>query len=277
MVPAKIQSGDGRRTPKWPPFSLHQGILFDSRRGLLTLRVMLKRIIVVAVFLLLSAPGLRAQEAKKNALTPEEAAQGWILLFDGKNPIELLVEGDSEIVDGVLVIGGNRPSRVEVKPKMGHEFELRMEYRTEGAKYINVAGAYKEGLFGESGSSSTGLERRSKNKADWIEIIFNGKYDQRTDQRFVDSQYKGVGDVAFIKKGLFGGAGARNIILSFDVPAGNKFFLRNLKLKTNPVPRDPLWLIFSISVAALAIFALILLIWFRRKKGTAPEGTVQGP
>src|SRR6266849_954090 len=104
---------------------------------------MLLRIIVVSVFLLLSAPQVRAQEAKKNSLTPEEAAQGWILLFDGKNPIELLIEGDSEIVHGVLVIGRKRPSRVEVKPRLGNHFELRLEYRTEGAKHVNVKMAHR--------------------------------------------------------------------------------------------------------------------------------------
>ena len=238
--------------------------MFDSRDRALTLNDMLMRAIVVMVFFLLSAPLARAQEAKDNTLTPEEAAQGWILLFDGKKPLELLIEGDSEIVDGVLVIGGNRPSRVEIKPRLGNHFELRMEYRTEGAKHIDVKTAHKS--FFEHGFTSGSLERRSKNKDEWIEIIYTGNYDPRTDARSVDAQYRAVGEAGFTKRGLGGGLGAHATIFSFEVPAGSKFYLRNIKLKTDPVSPDLLLPILAGIVLILAVLGLIFLIRLRRKK-----------
>lgn len=234
---------------------------------------MAPRFIVATVFLLLFVSTLPAQEAKHNTLTPEEAAQGWILLFDGENPIELLIDGEWEVADGVLVIGGKGPSRVEVKPRLSSHFELRLEYRTEGAKYINVKTAYKKGSFfgRSSGFSSTGLERQSKDKTEWIEIIFNGNYDPKTDRRSIDSKCRAVGEVGFTKQGHGGGLGEQNTIFSFEVPAGSKFFLRNIKLKSDPVeaePTDPLWLILSGLVALLAILGLFLLIRLRRKSRT---------
>src|SRR5262249_13008465 len=93
-------------------------IFFDSRPTAPTLNTMLPRILFVTMVVLLYASRSSAQERKSNTLTPEEVEQGWILLFDGKNPLELLIEGDSELVDGVLVVGGNRPSRVEVRPRL---------------------------------------------------------------------------------------------------------------------------------------------------------------
>src|SRR5262249_5699144 len=152
---------------------------FDSRPGALTLNTMLPRILFATMVVLLYASRSSAQERKSNTLTPEEVAQGWILLFDGKKPLELLIEGDSEIVDGVLVIGGTRPSSVEIKPRLGNHFELHLEYRTEGAKHIDVKTAHRS--FFEHGFSSGSLDRRSKNKDEWIEIIYTGNYDPRTD------------------------------------------------------------------------------------------------
>ncbi|HMF16264.1 MAG TPA: hypothetical protein VKE98_03615 [Gemmataceae bacterium] len=228
------------------------------------------RLTLAVVAFLHVATHAPAQAPKANALTDEEAANGWILLFDGKNPLELLNEGDSEIVDGVLVVGGERPSRVEVKPRLGNHFELRLEYRTEGAKHIDVKAAHKS--FFEYGFSSGSLDRRSKNKDEWIEIIYTGAYDPGTDARSVDSQFRAVGEAVFTKRGIGGGTGAKNTIFSFEIPAGSKFYIRNIKLKTDPAAPDLFLPIIAGIVLVLAILGLILLMRLRRKKETASEG-----
>jgi hypothetical protein len=217
---------------------------------------------LAALFVVVS--GLSAQEPKPNTLTAEERKQGWILLFDGKNPLELLIEGDSEIVDGVLVVGGKRPSRVEIKPRLGNHFELRLEYRTEGLHHIGVRTAFN--TFFESGSGGGSLFPRSEHQADWIEIVYDGNYDARANQRSLESQYRRVGEDAFKKQGISGGTGSRAIIFSFEVEADSKFFLRNIKLKTDPVPPDLLLPIVAGIVLVLAIIGFFFLIRMRRKK-----------
>jgi len=233
------------------------------------------RLALVVVLFLHVATHALAQPPKANALTDEEAANGWILLFDGKNPLELLIAGDSEIVEGVLVVGGERPSRVEVKPRLGNHFELRLEYLTEGVKHIDVKTAHRS--FLESGFVSGSLERRSKNKDEWIEIIYTGNYDPRTDARSVDAQFRAVGEAAFTKRGIGDGLGAHATIFSFEIPAGSKFYLRNIKLKTDPAAPDLFLPIIAGIVLVLAILGLVLLMRLRRKKGTASEASLQEP
>src|SRR5262249_41479003 len=109
-------------------------------------------------------------------------------------------------------------------------------------------------------------------KDEWIEIIYTGNYDPRTDQRSYDSQFRVVGEAAFAKRGIGGGLGAHATIFSFEVPSGSKFYLRNIKLKTDPVSPDLFLPILAGIVLILAVLGLIFLIRLRRKKGPRSFG-----
>jgi hypothetical protein len=239
--------------------------MFDRSGTAITLNTMLKQFMAATAFFLLLAPSVLAQEQKPNTLTAEEEKQGWILLFDGNNPLELLIEGDSEVVDGVLVIGGNRPSRVEIKPWLGDHFELRMEYRTHGAKHIDIKIGHGSYVYGS-------IEPRSKDKDEWIETIYIGNYDPRTDARWVDAKLRAVGEATFTEQPVGGHRiGAKKTMFAFEIPAGSKFFLRNIRLKTDQVLPDLLLPILAGIVVLLAVLGLYFLIRLRRQKGTTEK------
>src|SRR5919201_2112618 len=54
------------------------------------------------------------QPAKPNSLTPQEIADGWLLLFDGETTFGWKIDGEGKVENGALVLGGTKPTRAEV-------------------------------------------------------------------------------------------------------------------------------------------------------------------
>jgi hypothetical protein len=78
-------------------------------------------------------PGFPAADLQPNSLTAEEVDAGWVLLFDGKSIARLRIEGEHEIVNGELRLGGTQPTRTLLYD-LGSDFELHYEYATEPAR-----------------------------------------------------------------------------------------------------------------------------------------------
>jgi hypothetical protein len=49
-----------------------------------------------------------ADVPKPNTLTAKEAADGWLLLFDGETTAGWKIDGDAKVADGALVLGGDK-------------------------------------------------------------------------------------------------------------------------------------------------------------------------
>src|SRR5262245_13852371 len=85
------------------------------------------RHLAAAVLFLLTIPPVRgAEEPRPNTLTPEEVAEGWELLFDGAKLRDLQVQGEHQIVDGILILGGESTSRLVTTRPLLRNFELRL-------------------------------------------------------------------------------------------------------------------------------------------------------
>src|SRR5262249_22709923 len=69
---------------------------------------------------------------KPNTLTPKEAADGWLLLFDGETTFGWDIDGPAKVDDGTLVIGGDKEAKASLTTRFGPEFEIRFEYKSEG-------------------------------------------------------------------------------------------------------------------------------------------------
>ena len=163
----------------------------------------------------LVSTGLRAADdgTKHNTLTDKEKAAGWILLFDGKETKRWKVEGEAKAVDGVLVVGGDKPATIKTVDTFG-DLELRFEYRTEGKKNDIFVTKLRVPLLGS-------LEDK---KEVWNEFTLTAE------GKTMRSEDKAPGgDKQNLKITL--GQERGNTPADFEVPAGARLFLRNVKLK----------------------------------------------
>lgn len=69
------------------------------------------------------APG--PDRANFNTLTPQEIADGWVLLFDGETTFGWSITGDAQVKDGVLILGRKKPTTAQLT--LGH-CEVRFEF-----------------------------------------------------------------------------------------------------------------------------------------------------
>jgi hypothetical protein len=68
-------------------------------------------------------------------LTPEEVADGWLLLFDGETTFGWKTEGDVSVEGGVLHVGGDKPGAVEFTTPLGSG-DLVLEATPEAFGYL---------------------------------------------------------------------------------------------------------------------------------------------
>ncbi|HLJ97335.1 MAG TPA: DUF1080 domain-containing protein [Gemmataceae bacterium] len=88
----------------------------------------MRTLAATAVFLL-ALPCVRAADADQpNTLTPAEIADGWILLFDGKTTFGWKAEGEANVQDASLVLGGKTATRAISTTEFGN-CEIRLEYK----------------------------------------------------------------------------------------------------------------------------------------------------
>ncbi|MHB8736866.1 MAG: 3-keto-disaccharide hydrolase, partial [Terriglobales bacterium] len=89
---------------------------------------------MTAAMLLLAAP-LRAAETH-NALTAEELAEGWILLFDGVTDFgwKAATEANWKVADGVISVSEGEPGLLATTSEFG-DYQLRLDFRA--AKQTN--------------------------------------------------------------------------------------------------------------------------------------------
>src|SRR5207253_9030216 len=76
---------------------------------------------------LFAATPVLADPPKSNTLTAQEIADGWILLFDGQTTFGWKIEGEANVKDGSLVLGGEKASRAIPTTEFG-ACEVRLEY-----------------------------------------------------------------------------------------------------------------------------------------------------
>ncbi len=203
-------------------------------------------------------------------------AQANATLFDGKTTSGWVIEGDAEVKDGVLVLGGNQKTRVRIAADFSPDFELQLEYSTENNKHIQIETHHRH-LLGH-GSHSMSLERTSNKPGEWIEAVVSGKEDPAGNGWVTHSKWRVVGAAAFTDQPLGGAANApSSAFVAFEIPAGQKLYLRNVRVKTDPAP-SALWLMVFPAAALVVLLVIVVLAWAIMKKRRAPTPSgVHGP
>jgi hypothetical protein len=95
---------------------------------------------------LLAAGPASAADPKPNALTPQEVADGWLLLFDGESTFGWKTEGDVAVKDGAIVVGGSGEARLRSVAEFPAPVEVVAEWKWAGEGV---------GFFGFGGTGST--------------------------------------------------------------------------------------------------------------------------
>ena len=155
-----------------------------------------------------------ADTGKANALTPKEIEEGWMLLFDGNTTFGWKTEGEVKIRDGVLQLGGDTASRATCTTQFGN-CEMDLDY-LGGTQFV---------LDGGGTSSSIGMASSGAWSTGHIEIEF----DPRSTANGVSiTPGAPQGPESFRWKAI---CNTDRLLLRFEVPAGGKVALRNVKLR----------------------------------------------
>jgi hypothetical protein len=173
------------------------------------------RYLLSGLIFLLSVSGVHADEqGKPNTLTRQEIADGWILLFDGKTTFGWKTEGEASVQDGTLVLGGKKASQAISTTRFGN-CELKLEFLGQ-----------TQLVLGEGGSSSSwGLGNPTSWQAAHARIEFDP---ERSKAGITINAVTSENPSVFEAKARFSG---NPVTLRFEVPAGGKGSLRNIKLR----------------------------------------------
>jgi len=152
-----------------------------------------------------------ADPPKPNTLTPQEIADGWILLFDGETTFGWTIDGEAKVEEGIIRLGETKQSTIMTTSKFA-DFRLRFEYLRSGPDALQLVwGHAKFGLAGTPG---------------WKEV----EYTVETKDNRTVTQMVGIKPPTIkAPKAQFSPLGV--IDLGFQSPERNQIQLRNIKIK----------------------------------------------
>jgi hypothetical protein len=92
------------------------------------------------------------------ALTPAEAADGWLMLFDGESTFGWTIDGEAKVENGVLVLGGTKETKAVSNARFGKSsVDVSYAIAGEGGPAVLSLGRLLGGLPGESGRLQTSV------------------------------------------------------------------------------------------------------------------------
>jgi hypothetical protein len=227
--------------------------------------------------LLAAVPTQAAGDASPNTLTAEETAEGWVLLFDGQTTSGWRIDGDAEVKDGALLLGGARATRARFPRPLGCPFNLRFEYQVQvpAAPGTSIWCRLQDrGLWARGGEA----ENLPGAGAGWVEVVMAATYDSRKDYYEQTSKSRNLLDGKFDRRGSSSSKGlgpprhAKDLWL--DVPAGAKIAVRGVKFKGDPIAETTpvwVWLLPLEGLLLVVVGALAYLIRRRRRRAAAGD------
>jgi Domain of Unknown Function (DUF1080) len=179
------------------------------------------------VFLLPLAVPAYADEPKPNALTPKEATDGWLLLFDGETTFGLKVGGDATVTGGELVLGGGKATTWTIPFA---QFDLRLEFSNREG--IGATNFVLDWGTKQRGTSSTTIITGFGKEPAWSTLHLTVEQDPAivSGERTTAKSEFTSGKPGYYENATKYGQQVPAAI-RFELPAGNKLAVRSVKLR----------------------------------------------
>jgi hypothetical protein len=195
------------------------------------------RLLTVLLVLSFAVPCRAADKPKPNTLTPKEIEEGWILLFDGETTFGWDAIAKPEVRGGLLIYGGDQDVRACTTTAF-HNYELKFDYLFEKtAKNADAVlwQAYPQGKH----PLTFYVQHKGWASATLIleEDGIRGSTSPIVDEKGTTGVSHGFGQ-KFGPPPVFKSPVTTQTI-TFIIPKGNKFSMRNIKLK--PLGMKPLF------------------------------------
>lgn len=176
---------------------------------------LLSALTIVAALGLIPAGVLADDEAPLGTLPPEEAAEGWILLFDGQTSFGWNIKGPSKVADGALVLGGPSDTLAQTTSEFCC-FDLTFQYNgpVKGAALV---------LDGQRIELPAGDRPQS-----WTQTAV--RVEMAGDERIIAVAFPSA-DKPTTARDLPARKGAVRTPVAFQVPAKGQIAIKDLKLK----------------------------------------------
>jgi hypothetical protein len=162
---------------------------------------------------------------RPDTLTPHEIAEGWLLLFDGETTFGWKVKGQARVEDGVLVLGGDRPTTAECTSGFD-QLEARLDFRWKAAG----GGGGRPRVSWWDADAGVSFPPPGWQKDDWGRGVIRVKADG-DECRLQSPPGDVASDVASLKRDLPHRGAAGSAHITFHVPAGTRLELRAVTLR----------------------------------------------
>jgi hypothetical protein len=165
--------------------------------------------------------------AKPNALTPQESADGWLLLFDGTTTFGWTTDGEAKAEKGALVLGGSKKTSVTLE--LGY-FQAVWELRWEGkSSPQRIVTSFKgDAVDGKVEGGLSSLARNGKilwTTERWSVRPNPGSAASSTTE--VRTESKG----RMVMESAYHFYPDRRIVVQLKIPERTRLYLRNVKVK----------------------------------------------
>jgi len=179
------------------------------------------RLACLTALLFTLVPLSASAQTNANSLAPQEIAEGWLLLFDGETTFGWKIEGEVKAADGLLVIGGAKPSSLKASTGF-QDYDLSFECVQEGPTSFHPGweanGKRTLHNMSFSGASAVfGMNLRGS----------KGSHSLKVDTKSSGGSAKTASEVAGKNDSDY--SGGSHFVLATD--AGSKVAIRNVKLR----------------------------------------------
>ncbi len=103
-------------------------------------------------------------------LSPKEIADGWVMLFDGESTFGWKIEGESEVKDGKLILGGTKETKATSSLKLA-DARVRIDYERIGDKAPSVKIGSVVGKANSSEIAKVTLDHSFKSESSPLDAV----------------------------------------------------------------------------------------------------------